>query len=310
MKKPLTNNQIAEMILKESNEPLRALNIWEKANVKFGKDISSTARTLQASLCNSIRDNPERTPFFSTYDIEGYVVYGLKGRHAMFLHDETKDTIEVTLDDDLKMKEKDLHKYLTYHQYNHNNETYTKTIRHEKSNKGKKGSNIWDHSDIFGVQFKLFDLDPNLAIISEKLSSDDLIKFISYEMKLKLNFSNFKKLFFQALSNSSWANEGYLVAKEIETDEEFRKELQELSTEYGIGIIELNEENPDNSSVLFPAKTKQAINTSRVNKLIEINADIKGFFKTIVESLIIKRPLKDSFDKVLNLEDLKIKDEK
>jgi hypothetical protein len=33
-------------------------------------------------------------------------------------------------------------------------------------------------------------------------------------MKKELNFSNLRESYFQAVSNSSWANEGYLVTAE------------------------------------------------------------------------------------------------
>jgi hypothetical protein len=40
-------------------------------------------------------------------------------------------------------------------------------------------------------------------------------------MKKNLNFTNLREYYFQAVSNSSWANEGYIVALDIDEDESF-----------------------------------------------------------------------------------------
>ncbi len=57
------------------------------------------------------------------------------------------------------------------------------------------------------------------------------------------------------MSNSSWANEGYLVATSISTNE-VEEELRMLSAFHGIGVILLNPENPTESEILFPAQPK------------------------------------------------------
>jgi hypothetical protein len=45
-------------------------------------------------------------------------------------------------------------------------------------------------------------------------------------LKKDLNFSNLRESYFQAVSNFSWANEGYLVAVEIDTDKEFMEPIK------------------------------------------------------------------------------------
>lgn len=69
------------------------------------------------------------------------------------------------------------------------------------------------------------------------------VKIFSFELKIDLNFSNYKEYFFQAVSNSSWAHEGYLVALNIAEDDEFIEALQKLSLSFGIGIIRLDAQN-------------------------------------------------------------------
>ena len=48
------------------------------------------------------------------------------------------------------------------------------------------------------------------------LNTRDIFKITSYEVKKEINTDyELKKCYFQAVSNSSWANYGYLVALEI-----------------------------------------------------------------------------------------------
>ena len=51
------------------------------------------------------------------------------------------------------------------------------------------------------------------------------LKIYSFEMKKYLSIANLREYYFQAVSNSSWANEGYLVALNIDKND---KELMEL----------------------------------------------------------------------------------
>nr|WP_052646285.1 hypothetical protein [endosymbiont of Acanthamoeba sp. UWC8] len=78
-------------------------------------------------------------------------------------------------------------------------------------------------------------------------------KLWSFEVKLLINRSNVRRAFFQAVSNSSWANYGYLVAAELEGSDT-KRELQILSALHGIGFILLDSKTPVESQVLIPAK--------------------------------------------------------
>jgi hypothetical protein len=46
--------------------------------------------------------------------------------------------------------------------------------------------------------------------------ADQKTKLWSFEVKLLLNRSNLRECFFQAVSNSSWSNLGYIAAAEVE----------------------------------------------------------------------------------------------
>jgi hypothetical protein len=65
------------------------------------------------------------------------------------------------------------------------------------------------------------------------------------------------------LSNSSWANFGYLVAFEINDD--LMEEMERLNRSFGIGIIRLSAYS-DDTTVLFPAR-KNELDYYMVDKL-------------------------------------------
>jgi uncharacterized protein len=129
------------------------------------------------------------------------------------------------------------------------------------------------------------------------------VKLNSFEIKKELSFSNLREAFFQAVSNSSWAHEGYLVAADIVTDEDFRDELRRLSASFGIGIIELDIEDPNSSSVLFPARERDAVDWDALNKLA-MNNDAADLLKRIRNDLQTKEIRKEGYDKILQPDEL------
>lgn len=128
------------------------------------------------------------------------------------------------------------------------------------------------------------------------------IKIYSFEIKKELNFSNYKESFFQAVSNSSWANEGYLVAAQILPDGQFIEALKKLSQSFRIGIIELNRHNVKQSKILSPAKFKEMMDYSVVDELANKNDNFSQFLKTIID-FDVNHPHRygSEFDKILNL---------
>lgn len=90
----------------------------------------------------------------------------------------------------------------------------------------------------------------------QKSISVNTLKIFSFELKLYLAFSNLREYYFQAASNSSWANEGYLVCLEIKDDIELFNELKRLNNAFGIGIIKLNKDDVSQSEILLPAVEK------------------------------------------------------
>ena len=184
----------------------------------------------------------------------------------------------------VKFHERDLHpllcKFLDKHPAF---DAKSRTIFHEKSGKSQKGADKWLYPDMVGVQFEYTNYEhDNLLTLMRKF--DRLpIKIFSFEIKIRLDFGNYKESFFQAVSNSSWANEGYLVALDIEQEVEFREALQKLSQSFGIGIILLDAVNISQSEILSPARYKEQMDYSVMDELAYKNLGFAQFLQTIVE---------------------------
>jgi hypothetical protein len=159
------------------------------------------------------------------------------------------------------------------------------------------------HPDIIGCYFSFSDWKEEVVEVSS-LTGNASIKLYSFELKRELSLSNLREAFFQAVSNSSWANEGYLVAAEIDNDEEFRNELKRLSTSFGIGVIKIDVTEPDSTEVIFPARSKDLVDWETVNKLAGMNPDFLEFLKRVKVDMSSHEIRKEMYDHVLEKEEL------
>ena len=151
----------------------------------------------------------------------------------------------------------------------------------EKRSKNSYGSggNQWLHPDIVAMQ--PVDKEWNdLIRTCVKYGSGQSVRLWSFEVKKELNSSNTRKHFFQAVSNSSWANEGYLVTTLISTDA-VEQELRMLSALHGIGVILLNPENPSESEILLPARARMEVDWQSVDRIVKENKDFKDFIELV-----------------------------
>jgi hypothetical protein len=157
---------------------------------------------------------------------------------------------------------------------------FPKRIDEKKSsNKQGPNGNKWLYPDIVGME----DLSSKWDIeVRECVArcGDKRVRLWSFEVKLLLNRSNLREAWFQTVSNSSWANMGYLVTKEIE-GEGTMQELQMLSASHGIGLIRLNAENPIESEILIPARERTEIDWNVCNRLTTENTDFRFFVKLV-----------------------------
>lgn len=179
--------------------------------------------------------------------------------------------------------------------FNRGRSIYTKTIFHENSL--KKGYSEWVHPDMVGFYLPIEDWRPEV-IEFNRLSDNNSIRLFSFELKRSLNKSNYRESYFQAVSNSSWAHEGYLVAAEVLQDDNFLAELERLAVSFGIGIVQLEIQDIDSSSVLYPARVRPALDWETINKLCEQNRDFEKFVQDVKIDFESKRIHRAEYDEV------------
>lgn len=171
--------------------------------------------------------------------------------------------------------ERDLHTLLS--SYLNSINTYSKTIYHEQSKNSKDSSRIWTHPDMVAVKFLKLKTKTSQNLL-KSVNKEDIFKLSSYELKKEINTDGeLKKAYFQAVSNSSWANYGYLAAFEFSSD--LYDEMERLNQSFGIGIIELNA-NPFLSKILYTAKYR-SLDFNTIDKLCNINPDFEQFIEQI-----------------------------
>lgn len=287
--------QLAEDVLKKAQMPLSAKQIWRKGEEiglveKTGSVGKWPEATLRVLLSRELQDDSSASKFVGVG--RRPMRFFLKSRESEILDTRLLDLVDEESKEEksaLNYKEKDLHPLLAY--FASTNQTlfgerkvYTKTISASKTRKGvSKTLKQWLHPDMVGVYFPFEDMEANVVKLSGALSANSAIQIFSFELKQVITRGNYRECFFQAVSNSSWAQEGYLVAAEISDDEELQRELERPTNAFGIGIIHLDLEDIDASKVWFPAKAKQVLDWETINKLCEVNED----FSTFIERLNI-----------------------
>lgn len=190
--------------------------------------------------------------------------------------DETQDLIN---GDKKTPKEHDLYPILSEFLWSELN-LHSKRID-EKRSKNKRGpnGNRWLYPDLVALENLSADWNREVQDCVQHYS-DKKTKLWSFEVKLLINQSNVREAFFQTVSNSSWANFGYLVAGEIEGSVTL-KELRMLASLHGIGFMRLDTENPSESQIIIPAKERALVDWGTVNRLVEENTDFQDYIKNI-----------------------------
>ncbi|GAA7283752.1 COG2958 family protein [Helicobacter pylori] len=202
--------------------------------------------------------------------------------------------------------ERNLHPFLTYMAcHNENLKCYTKTIFHEESLKSPKGMDRWLYPDMVGVRFLHAEWsNENLIAFSKKFDTLP-VKLVSFELKKEIKVDNCRECYFQAISNSSWANEGYLVGRHIDThNPQLMDLLKRLHASFGIGVIDLRTDE-DKSAILLNAKYKEKIDYTVALELSEKNKKFSGFLKSVVDyDPAHSYRYKDEFDEIKKKEGL------
>jgi len=293
-------------VLKKATIPLTYQEIWQAGKdtglaQKFETSGKTPWATLGARLYVDVRDN-EQTKFIK-----------VGNRPARFFLQERK--AEITTDaitriekEETKKSEKvsaylerDLHPLLTYFAYanpsfNRGRSILTKTIFHEKSY--KSGYNEWIHPDMVGFYIPLEDWRPDVIELN-RLVDNNSLRLFSFELKRSLTKGNYREAYFQAVSNSSWAHEGYLVAANVLQDDEFLAELERLASSFGIGIIHLDPTDIDGSRILYPARIKSTLDWETINKLCSQNTDFGKFLQDVKIDFEARRVHRAEYDEVV-----------
>ncbi|MCC8368577.1 MAG: hypothetical protein LN573_00605 [Rickettsia endosymbiont of Oxypoda opaca] len=177
------------------------------------------------------------------------------------------------------LKEKDLYSKLSTYLHSELN-IYSHRINEKRSaNKRGRNGNKWLYPDIVGVEDLSTDWNREIKDCVREYFNKKT-KLTSYEVKTFINPVNVREVFFQAVSNSSWANLGYLVTTEIQGKNTI-KELTILCNLHGIGVIELNIDDPLESYIKIPAKERQEIDWDTANRLAKENTDFRNYIEQI-----------------------------
>ncbi|PIB24814.1 HrgA protein [Amylibacter kogurei] len=159
---------------------------------------------------------------------------------------------------------------------------YSKRIDERRSkNKNGSGGNKWLYPDLVGMEDLSANWHPEIKN-NVKEYADKKTKLWSFEVKLIVNRSNVREAYFQAVSNSTWANFGYLVAANLVGDNTL-KELRVLSGLHGIGFIKLDIENINESQILIPSKERSDVDWDTANRLAEENTDFVSYIQLVLQ---------------------------
>ncbi|WQX44386.1 COG2958 family protein [Helicobacter pylori] len=305
--------EIVQSVLEAIKEPIKVTEIYDKAQELFEKgEITNmfdcggkTPHQSVSSYIYTALNKGEELPFFKVQ--EKPTLIALKGAaKELGLNAQKPSAPSVKIAHNKIMHERDLHPFLTYMAINNENlKCYTKTIFHEESSKSPKGMDRWLYPDMVGVRFLHAELsNENLIAFSKKFDTLP-VKLVSFELKKEISVNNCRECYFQAISNSSWANEGYLVGRHIDThNPQLMDLLKRLHASFGIGVIDLRVDE-DKSAILLNAKYKEKIDYTVALELSEKNPKFSGFLKSVVDyDPNHQHRYKDEFDEVKKKEEL------
>ncbi|MGL2451486.1 HTH domain-containing protein [Helicobacter pylori] len=313
--------ELGKKVLEQAGKPLSVKEIFEKA-CEMGLDKEcKDGKILPHSLGSQLGEHDisnDKKQFYVARKEGGAFFYWLKSREREFPpqeisnaeDDEQSECSGTAKKQKNSFHERVLHPLLVkFLSEDPNFKLLCKTIRHEECKKGEGGEGKWNYPDIVGVYFPYNKYFPYNGYEEETLkflhhTGQKRHKLFSFEFKKELSFSNLKESYFQAVSNSSWANEGYLVVKNIKED--VLDELRRLSQSFGIGVIKLESEI-SNSKILLPAKERE-IDIPTLNMLVKQSPkDFKPFMEEINKQIEkgLDTPIEmNDFDRAFNDEEM------
>ncbi|MEI0531592.1 HTH domain-containing protein [Brachyspira pilosicoli] len=293
----MTYYEAAKRVLEQSDAPMRPNEIWEKAcQLGYDKQIEETGRqnnpdfqmsktpkfSIGSKIYSDIKYNPDTTIFVKIGKAKFFLKSKINNSNKnLDINSYEEYSEEIPENNTKKILEEDLHAPLTNYLYNM--KIYSKTINANAANTNLKGKMKWGTPDMVGVTFKdyinksVLNLFNNINIPTTEI--------YAYELKLSLTLANITEYYFQTLSNSSWANEAWLVAMEIdENDIDLIEELKRLNQSFGVGVIKLDYYNPEDSQIIFSAKKRPYLDIDTMHKLC-CNREFQDFIDDVNEIL-------------------------
>lgn len=299
---------LAQEVLHDCATPLQLGQIWNLAKQKgLDKKLESEnprKQALSVALHSPIRREAYNIFAFS----KSPTLFGLIGKHEAIIPEAANEAQENENDKASKEQlERSLHPLFVKFAREKLN-LFCKTIYHEQSKKCRKGKNEWIHPDIVGVEFVCQDYQSQTLSFINTFNYPK-INLYSFELKVEIKSADLKKIYFQAVSNSSWANYGYLAVFNPIDDEEIKDGLRKLNARFGIGVINFGipteNEEKEEWEILFPAKRREDIDISMLDELGRINDDFKKLLDDIIKDTKGKReePVPQDYDTYLSDED-------
>jgi hypothetical protein len=293
-------------VLKKAETPLTYQEVWQSgATLGLTSKIASVGKTpwqsLGAQLYVDVHDNAS-SKFIKVGKRPAR--FFLKERDSEITEDlaaKIEKGDEQRPEKAIGYKERDLHPVLTYFAFatpafNRGRAIVTKTIHHETSK--KSGYSEWSHPDIVGFSIPLEDWQPDVIAFNDLVDRNALTLF-SFEVKRQLTKGTYREAYFQAVSNSSWAHQGYLVAAEIDEDDDLLTELDRLASSFGIGSIQLHLDDLSESRVVYPARAKSILDWETINKLCEQNKDFAEFLRSVKIDVNARKVHRGEYDAVI-----------
>jgi hypothetical protein len=283
--------------LRAVGKPLTGEEIWRYASDRgYAGKVRSVGKTpwatIVAQIYVSIANDPQ-TPFMKV-GRRPVRFFLTELASSISAEDLRKQALRPEESTQTRLRERDVHPLLVYFAYSQLG-VHCKTIQHERSSKTSKSE--WLHPDVVGPYMPVDNWETVTLELSREIGAP-VARLYAFELKLEVNFGNLRESFFQAVSNASWANEGYLAALRFSADPEFEAELKRLSDAFGIGIIRLDAEDPDASEIVYRSRNRAELDWETINKLASLNPDFADFTRAVRDALKIHRISPADFDGV------------
>ena len=279
----LTARDIATRIMETYPDEVRSkqerslarINPLDNDKALLNQIVAEIGRCRSTLHKRSIRvtEGRPRKYYYTQSDASAEIARAEGSTSTVILHGAVKK-------DAVKKGEHDLYPVLSSFLWSELNVLSRRIDEKRSSNSHGSGGNKWLYPDLVGMEDLSQDWHREVKDCVQQYAADKKTKLWSFEVKALINRSNLREAFFQAVSNSSWAHFGYLVAGNIEGGDTL-KELRILAALHGIGFIGLDASNPSESQVMIPARERYEIDWNTANRLAEENKDFLDYIQCI-----------------------------